>query len=126
MTDPSGVITANAGDAEDANTKTPFSAQETVLKAHQSDGEGQRGGRIEGEKYRSCKRRVKREEAPAGTGTIADVVVGDVPSSTESVSDPSGPAGFRSGSTGAWGGPTQLRLIAKAAETVGQITRLPK
>lgn len=40
LTDPSGVITANAGDAEDANTKTPFSAQETVLKAHQSEAEG--------------------------------------------------------------------------------------
>lgn len=33
-TDPSGFI---AGDVEDANTKTPFSAQETVLKAHQSE-----------------------------------------------------------------------------------------
>lgn len=66
-----------------------------------------RGKRRERESHRSCKRRErgKREEAPAGTGTNADVVVvGDVASSTESVSDPSGPAAFRSGSTGACGG----------------------
>lgn len=66
-----------------------------------------RGKRRERERHRSCKRKDRegKEEAPAGTGTIADVVVvGDVASSTETVSDPSGPAGFRSGSKGACGG----------------------
>lgn len=83
MTDPSGVI---AGDVEDANTKTPFSAQETVLKALHREGERERGrGKAGAEsggasRHRHCRCRV-----------------GDVASSTESVSDTAGPAGFRSG-----------------------------
>lgn len=38
-------------------------------------------------------------KAPAGIGSVA--VAGDVASSTESVSDPAGPAEFRSGAKGA-------------------------
>lgn len=130
MTDPSGVITASAGDAEDANTKTPFSAQETVLKAHQSEAEGKRGeagrgrgiGVARGERE-GRERRRQQEQAPSLTSLslatsrlplnqcrIRQVRQGSGP-------DPRVHVGVA---------PTQLRLIAKAAETVGQITRLPK